>query len=92
MIVNDLLDLTLREVLDTYCALYNLECGHYYGITTFDNCDKLFDEYNISDEYPEAMSVENLIHDDVLVSLDEELIDYPKLEYVMKNLGISKKG
>lgn len=91
MKVDDILDLTLREVLDTYCAIYNPECGYYYGIACFDDIDVLYDEYNINEVYPEAFEVENLISDEVLVSFDEEIISPKRLRKIMSNLDIPKK-
>ena len=32
MKIEDLLDLTLREILEKYGAVRNLECGYFYGI------------------------------------------------------------
>ena len=90
MKVNDIMDCTLRELLDHYCAIYNPECGYYYGIASFDDVDEIFGAYNI-EEYPEGFDVENLINDEILVSFDEELLSYERLERIMRNLDISKK-
>jgi len=92
MKVEDILDLTLREVLDTYGAIYNPECGYYYGIACFDDIDELYYEYDIDETYPEAFEVENLIRDEVIVAFDEELIDLDKLKRIMHNLDIPKKA
>ena len=83
----NLLDLTLREILDEYCTLHNLECGGYYGVFHQSNVEQIFKEYNIC-EYPEAVHCEPLV--------DEELIDLTvkgkdTLIRIMENLGISKK-
>ena len=91
MEINDLMDLTLREVLDKYVVLHNLECGGYYGLADGDEVEKLFENYNIEEDYPEAFHVESVIQDEVLVDYGEELVDYPKMERIMFNLGISKK-
>ena len=90
MKVNDLLDYTLRDLLESYCAIYNPECGYYYGIASFDDVDEIFGAYNVS-EYSEGFDVENLINDEILVSFDEELLSYERLERIMSNLDISKK-
>lgn len=90
--IEDLLDLTLREILENYVAINNLECGFYYGIADNDLIEEIYQEYNIEDEYPEAFDVENLINDELIVSYQEPLLTKPKLEKIMKNLGISKKN
>ena len=48
------MDLTLREVLENYVVLHNLECGYYYGLAKADDVEKLFKKYNIEEDYPEA--------------------------------------
>lgn len=89
-IIEDLLDLTLREVLENYCTVNNLECGYYYGVFRQEDIDRIFKEYNVK-EYQEAFNVENLINDELIVSFQEKIKDYDKLTTIMKNLGISKK-
>ena len=89
---NDLLDLTLREVLENYVVLHNLECGYYYGVARSDDVEKLFNNYNINEDYPEAFNVEGLIQDETITDYGEEIVSYSKMEKIMKNLDISKKG
>lgn len=89
MKVEDLLDLSVRDLLDKYCILYNPECGYFYGVTTWDNAYKMYNEYNIEEEYPESMCTENMINDEIW--FDDELIDMKKIDRIMDNLGINKK-
>ncbi|WP_458454372.1 hypothetical protein [Methanobrevibacter sp.] len=91
MKLEELLDLTLREVLEDYVAVNNLECGYYYGVFKGDDINRIFEEFNIEEDYPEAFHVENLINDELIVSFDEEIKDYNKLLKIMKNLGVSSK-
>ena len=91
MKIEDLLDLTLREILEKYVAIRNLECCYFYGVAPVELIEKLFKEYNINEDYPEAFNVENIVDDELIVSYDEELLTYEKLERIMCNLGISKK-
>ena len=91
MVLEDYLDMTLRDILDEYCAIYNLECGYYYGISKFDTIEELFNEYDVENEYPEAFEVDNIVNHEVLDSMCEELLSYDRLVKIMKNLGISKK-
>ena len=90
--IDDILDLPLRTILESYSAVQNLECGGYYGVCSDDLLTELFQKYNIDEEYPEAFSVENLVYDELLVSYDEELLDGDKLVMIRDNLGISKKN
>ena len=89
--INDLLDLPLREVLDNYISVESLECGYKYGITKIDDANKIFDEYNIQEDYAEAFYADNLISDELLIDCDKPILSYEKLETICNNLGISKK-
>ena len=90
--VTELLNMTLSEVLEKYVQIYNAECGYLYGIADLDDVDRLYSEYNIDKEYPEAFMPEDLIHHELnIYSEDAEVMSYEKLETIMKNLGITKK-
>ena len=91
MKISDLLDMTLGEVLQEYCILYNLECCYNYGITSSSNADRMYDEFNVEEDYPEAMTVLSVVDDDLLLDMDVELVDWDKIVRIMKNLDISKK-
>ena len=88
--INDLLDMSLREVLEKYCMVDNLECGYVYGVAEYDLVEDLYNEYDI-ESYAEAFSVDGLISDEVIVSYDDEVLGRDKLERILKNLGIQKK-
>ena len=91
--LTELLDMKLGEVLERYVQIYNAECGYLYGIADLDDIDRLYSEYNIEDEYPEAFMPEDLIHHELdIYSEDARVMPYEKLERIMKNLGITKKG
>ena len=87
---NDLLDMKLKDVLEEYCCIYNLECGYYYGFARYDEVDELYNEYDI-ESYSEAFGVETLINEELLVSYDEEILSAEKLVKILDNLGIKKK-
>ena len=91
MKISELLDMTLREVLDNYSAVMSLECCYYYGIFKDRDIEKVYEKYNIDEEYPEAFAPEPLISDEVLYDCSDDVGDYEKLERIMCNLGISKK-
>ena len=90
MLVEDLLDLTLREVLENYCTVCNLECGYYYGVFKKDDIDELYEHYNV-EEYTEAFYIDELISLEIIPSVKDEIRDYNKCITIMENLGISKK-
>jgi hypothetical protein len=87
----DLLDLTLKEVLETYCVVCNPECGYYYGIFKTKDVEQIYSEFNIDEDYPEAFCPECLINENVFVSATDEIREYDVLLRIMDNLGISKK-
>ena len=89
MKLDDLLDLTLREILEQYCTVINLECGFHYGIFKQDDVEKIIEEYNIN-EYPEGFHVDSLIPSEIL-DLCEEVKEYGSLVKIVNNLGVSKK-
>ena len=90
--LTELLNMRLSEVLEKYVQIYNAECGYLYGIADLDDVDRLYSEYNIDKEYPEAFMPEDLIHHELdICSEDAEVMSYEKLEVIMKNLGITKK-
>ena len=77
MKIKDLMDMTLGDLLDTYGLLYNLECGYYYGICSYDLCDRMFEEYDM-DTYKEAVVVDPLIVMEVflvLITVGTEVIE-----------------
>lgn len=91
MKIKDLLDMTLGEVLQEYCILYNLECCYNYGITSDSNADRMYNEFNVEDDYPEAMTVMSVVDDELLLDMDADLVDWDKIVRIMDNLGISRK-
>jgi len=92
MQIKDLMDLTLREVIENYVSVQSLECGYTYGICTSEDAKKIFKKYNVNEEYPEAFHVDNLIDDELLLDDTDPILTYEKLEKIIKNLSISKKG
>lgn len=91
MKIDDLLDLTLREILENYVSIQSLECGYFYGITTVENAERIFEEYGVQETYAEAFFVDNLVSDELLIDGNKEILDYDKLVQIMSNLGVDKK-
>lgn len=83
----NILDLTLRELLEGYCILYSPECGYYYGITTWDNALRIDSEYDLEDCY--SVDAESFVNDEIDLG---KIIEWEHIEKLMDNLDISKKG
>ena len=83
----NLLDLTVRELLDEYGLMYSPECDYKYGVIEYNDAERLYKEYDL-DDCP-SVCVEELI--------DPELVDltpltYEELECLMENLGVNKRN
>ena len=91
MKIADLMDMTLREILEEYVSIQSLECGYYYGITTVADAKKIFENYNVDEEYSEGFFVENLVNDELLLDDSKPILTYEKLENIMHNLSITPK-
>ena len=91
MKIENLLDLTLREILENYVSVQSLECGYFYGITTVEDANKIFEEYGVHETYAEAFFVDNLVNDELLLDEGKPILTYEKLEEICKNLGIEPK-
>lgn len=90
MKIDDILDLTLREILDTYCIVYSPECDYIYGFSDYETMEKLYENYNI-DVYAEAFEPDSMIPAYILTDYHEEFLQYKDLENIMKNLDIPKR-
>ena len=88
MTIDGLLDLTLREILDNYCVVCNLECGYCYGVFKQEDVEKIFEKYNVA-EYEIAFAPESLLDEERLPT--NEIRSYETLETIINNLGISEK-
>lgn len=84
----ELLDLSLREVLDNYASVESLECGYFYGVVSFDDLEKLFEMYDIGSDcssfYVDSLINHELIDKNNILGIDD-------LVKIMDNLGIDKK-
>ena len=47
MKLDELLDLTLRELLENYVVLYNYECCYPYGIAPVEVVDEMYRTYDV---------------------------------------------
>lgn len=89
MDIDDLMNMTIEEVLDTYCVVYSPECGYYYGITTWDEANQMWDEFELEDEY--CFSPDFLIPIDYGFDRGEKVLDADDLRRILDYLGLEKK-
>lgn len=83
------MDMTLREILEKYVAVFNPECCFYWGVFKSKDIEEVYQKYNIEKDYPEAFCPENLVNGELLDC--DQFGDMDKLERIMYDLGISKK-
>lgn len=85
----DLMDLTVRELLEGYCMVYSPECGYNYGIISWDNAEKVAEEYDLEDQY--SWAVDSLINDELEIE-DKPPLDWDIIKWILEdNLGFKKK-
>ena len=88
MKIDDLMKMTVGEVLTEFCVVYSPECDHYYGIARWDDAAQMFDEYDLEDEY--CFDGDELIPLDYGFFEGEEVLDLEKLRYILDYLGVEK--
>ena len=96
MKLNDLLDMTFREVISNYCVLFSEECCYFYGISTYEAMNEIANEYELCDE-PSLVVEPILFNMEVLFEFEEadddtEVMSVEKIrELIDNNLMIEKK-
>lgn len=83
----NILDLTVRELLEQYSIVKNLECGFVYGIIPDNLIDKLYAEYDLKDE--PCIFVEDIIGDEF--EIDKQPLTWEDIVKIVEFQGISKK-
>lgn len=71
MKLTELLDMTLREVIDKYCVLFSEECCWTYGVTTHDAIGEIAEKYDLCDE-PSLTSQPILFNLELLCEFEDE--------------------
>lgn len=89
MKIDDLMDLTVRELLDEYCITYSPECDYNYGIARWGDVAQIYDEFDLEDHY--CFSGDSLIPLDYCFDSGEEVLTLDDLRCLMDKLGIIKK-
>ena len=89
IMIDDLMDMKLRDVLDEYCITYSPECGYYYGVAKWDDANQMFEEFDLEDQY--CFDGDSLIPLCYEIFEGQEVLDLNDLRCVMDKLGIAKK-
>lgn len=89
MLVDDLYDLTVRELLSDYCLVYSPECDYNYGITKWKDAEKIYDEFDLKDQA--SFDADSLIPLDYGFFDGESVLSIDDLRCVMDKIGIVKK-
>lgn len=83
----NILDLTVRELIEGYGLMYSPECDYNYGLISNENAEQMLKEYDL-DDCP-SVAIEDVIHPDVI---DLTPLSYTKIQYIMRNLGIERRN
>lgn len=89
MKVDDLMQMTVEEVLSEYCIVYSPECDYNYGIARWDDANQIYEEFDLEDQY--CFDGDSLIPMDYGFDSGEPVLDLKDLRQVMAKLGIAKK-
>lgn len=89
MMIDDLMKMTVEEVLDKFCIAFSPECDYNYGIAQWDDVNAIWEEYDLEDQY--CFSGDSLIPLDYGFDCGEEVLTLKDLKCIMDRLGIIKK-
>ena len=89
MMIDDILEMPLKDVLNEFCLVYSPECDYHYGIARWDDAGQMFEEFDLEDKY--CFDGDSLIPMDYGVDAGEEILDIDDLRCIMDKLGIPLK-
>lgn len=89
MNLQDLYSKTLGEVLEEYCIVVSPECGYVYGITTWDEGELMYSEFDLEEEY--CYSLEPFLNYCYEIDDEAPLLTEEKLRETLNYLGVGKK-
>lgn len=89
MDVDDLMKMTVEDLLNEYCVLYSPECDYNYGIGRWDDANEIYEEFDLEDQY--CFSGDSLIPLDYGFDGGEKVLDLDDMRRIMAMLGIAKK-
>ena len=87
--IDDLMNMTVAELLDEFCLIYNPDCGITYGVGRWDDANEIYEEFDLDDQY--CFSSDFLIPIDYGFDCGEKVLDLDDLKYIMDRLGIVKR-
>ncbi len=89
MKVDDLMKMTVEDLLNEYCITYSPECDYNYGIARWDDANQIYEEFDLEEQY--CFSGDSLIPIDYCFDGGEDVLDIHDLRCIMAKLGIAKK-
>lgn len=89
VMIDDLMKMTVKQLLEEFCILYSPECDYNYGIGRWDDADKIWEEFDMDDKY--CFSGDSLIPLDYDFFEGEETLNIDDLRCLMYKLGIPKR-
>lgn len=89
MKIDDLMKMTVEDLLNEYCVVYSPECDYNYGIARWDDANQIYEEFDLEEQY--CFSGDYLIPLDYGFDCGEEVLDLKMLKCIMDKLGIPKK-
>ena len=87
--IDDLMHMTVEDLLDEFCILYSPECDYNYGIGRWDDASQIYEEFDLEEE--SCFSGDSLIPLDYGFDGGEEVLNIDDLRCIMSKLGIAKK-
>ncbi len=89
MEIDDLLKLTVEELLDEFCVAYSPECGYDYGVTRWKDAHKIWEEFDLEEE--NCFCTDTLLPYENVCAGNEKILELDDLRDIMDTLGIIKK-
>ena len=89
MYVEDLYNMSVIDLLSEYCIVYSPECDYNYGITRWEDVEKIWKKFDLNDQY--CFEADSLIPMDYNFEDGEPVLNIKDLECIMDKLGIVKR-
>lgn len=89
MMIDDLMEMKVKDVLDEFCILYSPECDYNYGIGRWDDANKIYEEFDLEEQY--CFSGDSLIPIDYGFDNGEKVLTLDDMRCIMNKLGIIRK-
>lgn len=89
MMIDDLMEMKVKDVLDEFCILYSPECDYNYGIGRWDDANKIYEEFDLEEQY--CFSGDSLIPIDYGFDNGEKVLTLDDMKCIMNKLGIIRK-